>query len=247
MTLCGWASIGENGKVTGGVAGDQTGREVKTGNWYQFGQKYVLRYKDAKMARRHATILKKLCNANLVGYNQSTRTSLYNELKKVGFTVSKLSTKCNTDCSALQNACAIAAGATGISSSWATGTMLNGFDGKSGYSASDDFIVLTDSKYLTSGDYLLQGDIIVAPYHHTIGVLENGKYAGKESRTKSKSKYYAKYTGSSLSIVDALKSLKITVNRKDIAKANGIKNYKGSVEQNNKMLKLLKSGKLKKA
>ena len=129
MTKCGWASIDERGKASGGKVGDQTGREVKTGDWYQFGQKYVIRYKDAKMARRHATILKKLCNANLVGYDQNQRTSLYTELKKVGFTVSKLKAKCEADCSSLQNACAIAAGAKGISPSWATGTMLNGFDG----------------------------------------------------------------------------------------------------------------------
>ena len=35
-TLCGWASIDEKGKATGGQKGDQTGREVRTGNWYNF-------------------------------------------------------------------------------------------------------------------------------------------------------------------------------------------------------------------
>lgn len=263
MTKCGWASIDERGKASGGKAGDQTGREVKTGDWYYFNQKYVIRYKDAKMARRHATVLKKLCNGNLVGYDQNQRISLYSELKKVGFTVSKLKSKCEADCSSLQNACAIAAGAKGISPSLATGTMLNGLDGKSGYKGSDDFIILTDKKYLTSGDYLLQGDIIVAPGHHTIGVLENGKYAGNEEReiTKKKAsssskdetkkssqpKYYTKYKGSSKSIVDALKEVGIKDKRKDIAKANGISDYKGTTEQNAKLLSLLKSGKLKKA
>ena len=38
-TLCGWASIDEKGKATGGQKGDQTGREVRTGNWYNFGRK----------------------------------------------------------------------------------------------------------------------------------------------------------------------------------------------------------------
>ena len=28
-TLCGWASIDENGKATGGQKGDQTGHEVR--------------------------------------------------------------------------------------------------------------------------------------------------------------------------------------------------------------------------
>lgn len=64
---------------------------------------------------------------------------------------------------------------------------------------------------------------------------------------KSKVKYYKKYTGKSVSLVDALKSLKIGSsmnNRKKIAKANGIKNYKGSATDNMKLLELLKKGKL---
>lgn len=64
---------------------------------------------------------------------------------------------------------------------------------------------------------------------------------------KPKVKYYKKYTGKSLSLVDALKSLKIgssMANRKKIAKANGIKNYKGSAADNVKLLDLLKKGKL---
>ena len=33
---CGWASIDERGRASGGKAGDQTGVEVKIGNWYYF-------------------------------------------------------------------------------------------------------------------------------------------------------------------------------------------------------------------
>lgn len=53
-TLCGWASIDENGKATGGQKGDQTGREVRTGNWYSFGQTVVLRFKDRNKATKAA-------------------------------------------------------------------------------------------------------------------------------------------------------------------------------------------------
>lgn len=58
--------------------------------------------------------------------------------------------------------------------------------------------------------------------------------------------YYPKYTGNSVSIVDALKSIgeDATIeNRKKIAEKNGILNV-GSAESNAKMLKLLKEGKL---
>jgi hypothetical protein len=60
-------------------------------------------------------------------------------------------------------------------------------------------------------------------------------------------KYYKKYTGKSNSLVDALKSLKIDSSfsyRRKIAKANGIKLYLGTANQNLKLLNLLKQGKL---
>ena len=61
------------------------------------------------------------------------------------------------------------------------------------------------------------------------------------------SNYYPKYTGTSNSISDALKSLGIDnskVNRTAIASKNGIPNYKGTSAQNIQLLTLLKQGKL---
>lgn len=65
-----------------------------------------------------------------------------------------------------------------------------------------------------------------------------------------KKEFYPRYKGLSVSIVDALMSLGIDSSfkhRNKIAKANGIKNYKGTPTQNIKMLKLLRKGKLIKA
>ena len=70
----------------------------------------------------------------------------------------------------------------------------------------------------------------------------------KPTQTGSAS-YYPKYTGKSVSLVDALKSLKIDSsfsNRKKIAVKNGIKAYLGTAKQNTQMLNLLKQGRLKK-
>ena len=62
--------------------------------------------------------------------------------------------------------------------------------------------------------------------------------------------YYKKYTGKSYSIVDALKAVGVSnpslLFRRRIAKANNIKAYMGTANQNMKMLELLKEGKLKK-
>lgn len=88
-------------------------------------------------------------------------------------------------------------------------------------------------------------------------LARNGKLkkAGSTSNSTSTStnssfSYYKKYTGKSGSIVDALKSIGVDSsieNRKKIAQANGISNYSGTASQNEKMLSLLKQGKLKKA
>ena len=61
--------------------------------------------------------------------------------------------------------------------------------------------------------------------------------------------YYKRYTGSTTSIVDALKAISVDSsksNRTKIAKANGISNYTGTATQNTQLLNLLKQGKLKK-
>lgn len=67
----------------------------------------------------------------------------------------------------------------------------------------------------------------------------------KENNTP---KYYPKCAASYLSIVDALDSIHVCSKfsyRRKIAKANGIKNYTGTYQQNVDLLNMLKAGKLK--
>lgn len=68
-----------------------------------------------------------------------------------------------------------------------------------------------------------------------------------EKEQATKIVYFEKYTGNSLSIVDALSSIGETSSfmyRYKIASTNGINNYKGTDMQNITMLYLLKKGKL---
>jgi N-acetylmuramoyl-L-alanine amidase len=61
--------------------------------------------------------------------------------------------------------------------------------------------------------------------------------------------YYPKYTGKKTTLYSAMTSLKIDASykhRKEIAKANGIKNYIGSASQNTQMYNLLVAGLMKK-
>lgn len=78
-------------------------------------------------------------------------------------------------------------------------------------------------------------------YTSFLGVLRPKK---KKSTTL---KYFKAYKGDSESIVDALEAIGAKSDfsyRKKIAAKNKIKDYKGTPEQNEKMLRLLKTGKL---
>ena len=69
-------------------------------------------------------------------------------------------------------------------------------------------------------------------------------------RENTNAKYYPIPNYKGLSLVDALKKINVNSsfeNRNIIAIKNGINNYKGTLEQNTKLLKLLKAGKLKKS
>lgn len=80
------------------------------------------------------------------------------------------------------------------------------------------------------------------------------KYTGEEIKKEEPKKETVKYLSNKSykgnSLVDALKQIKVNSSysyRSKLAKANGIKNYKGTASQNTKLLKLLKQGKLKSA
>lgn len=73
----------------------------------------------------------------------------------------------------------------------------------------------------------------------------NDLMSAKNTKT---TKYYPQYKGSSVSIIVALESIGVKdlskAHRKLIAQANGIKNYKGTAQENTALVKLVKQGKL---
>lgn len=166
--LCGWASIGENGGRNN-KAGDQTGREVKLGNWYRFGQTTVYRWKSRTNATRYAKIIKAFCKNEHIGYDMNDRTTLYNLLAKNKWDYKSVDRNVECDCSQLV-ACAIncTMGKAVCSSGMWTGNLGTQLMN------SGLFDKLTGSKYIDSPDYLKTGDIINAPDHHVISALQNG-------------------------------------------------------------------------
>lgn len=181
MIKCGWASIGETGSGRNNKAGDQTGREVKIGNWYYFGQTQVFRWKDRDLAKKYAKIVEALCNNDNVGYDMADRTTLYDLLEKNGWNYKAVNKKVECDCSQLvASAICATMGKAVVKNSMYTGNL------KSQLTKTGLFTIKTAKKYLDDDDYLETGDIINAPEHHVISALENGSKVKKESKPASK-------------------------------------------------------------
>jgi hypothetical protein len=101
--LFAWASIGENGKATGGKKGDQTKKEVKVAPYYEFGQTWVIRFRSTSRGKKAGKAAKAMAENDNIGYNQNDRTSLFRECCKINWKIDKihLIEKCNCDCSEL--------------------------------------------------------------------------------------------------------------------------------------------------
>lgn len=167
----GSARIDENGHATGGAAGDQTGKEVSTQAWYKHSKGWrVFRPKSAEAAERIAFCMQAACDNGHIGYDQNQRGTLYSVSKGLGFDCRKVTTKCETDCSALVRVCCAYAG-----------IQLPDFNTASEAAAllaSGAFVELVGSKYTDSSAYLKRGDILVTRSKgHTAVVLTDGEKA----------------------------------------------------------------------
>ena len=199
----GHASIDENGHARGGKAGDQTGREVCVRTWYDKPWIAVIRPNDKKVAEKIAKTMEQACANNNIGYDQNERTTLYTQAKAKGWDLSKITTKCETDCSALVAVCVNAAGIE-VSKDIYTGnekqTLVN--TGK--------FKVHTDKKYLTSDKYLKRGDILLASGHTAIVLTNGSKIAGgataapKETKTETAKSFDKSLAGTYTVTADTL-------------------------------------------
>ena len=171
----GSARIDENGKAHGGKAGDQTGREVSTQNWYLSSKGWrVFRAKNPSVAEKIAQCMERACKNSKIGYDQYQRHTLYKAAEPLAFDVSKVTKACETDCSALVRVCIAYAGITGLPEGFRTGNMPSNLN-KTGA-----FTELTGGKYQEQSTYLGRGDILVTKTSgHTVVVLSNGsRYEG---------------------------------------------------------------------
>lgn len=247
--LIGHASISEKGTING-TSGDQTGKEVCTRTWYSNPWGYMAIHPDADVRERHARAIEQACANNNIGYGQNDRNTLNTRAKEVGYDLSKIKSKCNCDCSSLQNVAAVAAGTPGVSygsNGWTTYTMRAALE-KAGYK------IITDKTYLASSAYCVRGAIYVKPGSHTVCGLANGSKAGQtigkagaaSSGASGSGVYYPAFDSGS--IVDGLIGIGEDSSkemRAAIAAANGISGYTGTYDQNVKLCDLARQGKLK--
>ena len=164
----------ERGKITGGQAGDQTGKEWTIVPWYSRPWYCVLRHPDPNVRKLLADYARAAALNDNIGYDQWERLTFLAELKVSDWNPANITNKCEADCSSGVVAITIAVGnVIGIEAlaelnpKLYTGNMRNAFKNAG-------FECLTEKKYKNSDKYLLPGDILLNDTHHTAINLDFG-------------------------------------------------------------------------
>ena len=161
----------EHGNARGGQPGDQTGRELRIQPWYLNAKGWrVFRAKDPAVAKKIADDMRWACDNMAIGYNQSTRNTLYNAAKPFGFDCAKVTELCECDCSSLVRVCVLYAG-----------IKINDFNTTSEPTRllnTGAFDEMVGEKYTDESAYLREGDILVTRTKgHTLVILNDGDKA----------------------------------------------------------------------
>lgn len=163
--LVGSARIDENGNISGGVLGDQNGKECCIESWYLHADGWVIiRAKDSVKRNKIADDMEFICNNDLIGYSQTKNMSLFEEAKKYGFDASKVSVPCDTDCA---KAVLVCVRYSGIECDvFYTGNEIDVLE-KTG-----EFDIITEESIACSDRFLQRGDILCTPVKgHTVVVV----------------------------------------------------------------------------
>lgn len=233
--IVGSARHDENGKYTGGKKGDQlqkndahdTKGECSMQNFYVHTKGwFILRPMTKLLADNLSEAIVTACNNPKIGYSQNCQRKTVDDICTL--------IPINVDCSKLVRNCIYHASHHDVGN----------------FTTASEVAVLEKSglfkKHFAyksqSQTPLYNGDVLVSQTKgHTVIVCSG-------SPRPADVQYYPKYTGTTTSIVTALKSVGENdtsfEHRKKIAGANGIKLYVGTANQNTSLLKLLKQGQL---
>lgn len=173
----GSARIDENGKATGGKAGNQNGKELSSQNWYKHSKKwYLLRAKDPVFRALIAAGMNGAIANKHIGYDQNQRTTLLTKCKPLGYDPYGVTVDCECDCSSLVRVCIL----YGIHNmGWDVASHDPGNFRTTNQvkmiMATGLFDLYEDSAHCDKSDYLAVGDILVTRSQgHTVVVLSDG-------------------------------------------------------------------------
>lgn len=205
----GHASISENNTAYG-TAGDTTKKEVCERKWYNKPWDYIAIYPDAGVRERMALAVEAGCANDKIGYSQSGRNTLNARAKEVSYDLSKITTACNTDCSAYMNVCAVASGSPDVtygSNGWTTSNMKSKLQA-AGYKIVTDPVLVSDAKYC------VRGAIYVKASAHTACGLDNGTeyaktLAAAQVADAGEVKENKTYVGKGIGIATSLSTMNI--------------------------------------
>lgn len=173
----GHASIDERGKISGGQAGDQTGKEVCIRSWYSKPWNVMLVCTDTVLAQKAAEYMKAICEDDDFGYDQGERATGYLAIVKTNGNVAT-ATPSEFDCSSLVASCYKLAGLN-INYQCTTRNLRNAL------LATGKFIVYTDAAHLNSDAYAVPGAVYLKEGSHVVMALESGSEASKSTSTPS--------------------------------------------------------------
>ena len=178
MVTVGSARIDERGNANWGKAGDQTNKEVATEPYYKHRLGwYMLRSKDATIARKIGLAMVEACLNNNIGYDQSERYGIINCLEKYG-RIAKINEPTEADCSSLVRACCIQAG-----------ILVGDFNTASEVAVLERTGAFQKAVIVTNDTKLCQGDILVTMSKgHTVVVTEGYPREGEKPPTKPSAK-----------------------------------------------------------
>lgn len=172
--IIGSARSDENGNISGGRVGDQTGREVSTQLFYMHSKGwYRLRPKNAEHAKKIAQAMKNACDNENFGYDQGNRAAV-KIVKEYGSTKA-VTEKTETDCSNLVRACILEATGEDVGEFY-TGNEADVLE-KSG-------LFEKRAEVKSSAD-VYDGDVLVTKTKGHTAIVISGRARGIESNPES--------------------------------------------------------------
>lgn len=103
MAYIAQASIDENGRITGGVAGNQNGKELNTCNVYSSSSKpwYSVIANDPRVLAEMNRQGKAAVANPFIGYDQNQRNTILVQARKANWDLAAINIACECDCSSL--------------------------------------------------------------------------------------------------------------------------------------------------